>query len=167
MPALLGCYVAYAHHRHCGCFAKAYHAVCEQRLWLLSEHKALHQPDCHHHKYQRNNGMNWLDVLMVVFSVTAANHLGLVAAVEGVIRHRLPVLNCPRCAAFWSVIMYGIAEANYSLFTIHFSLIVLSVALLAAWAAIWLELFMGFIDQLYLKIYEQIYPTADTPDADA
>lgn len=26
--------------------------------------------------------MNWLDVLMIVFSATAANHLGLVAAAE-------------------------------------------------------------------------------------
>ena len=111
--------------------------------------------------------MNWIDVLMIVFSATAANHLGLVAAAESVVRHRLPVLNCPKCAAFWSVIVYGIAEANSSLFTFHFSLTVLAVAFLSAWSAVWLDLFMGIIDQLYIKLYDTFYPTTDTPDADA
>lgn len=111
--------------------------------------------------------MNWLDVLMIVFSATAANHLGLVAAAESVIRHRLPVMNCPKCAAFWLVIAYGIAEANFSLFTVHFSLTVLAVAFLSAWSAIWLDLFMGIIDQLYTKLYDTFYPTTNTPDADA
>ncbi len=111
--------------------------------------------------------MNWLDVLMIVFYATAANHLGLVAAAESVIRHRLPVLNCPKCAAFWSVIVYGVAVANFSLFTLHSSLQILAVAFLSAWSAIWLDLLMGIIDQLYIKLYDKIYPTADTTDADA
>ena len=111
--------------------------------------------------------MNWLDVLMIVFSATAANHLGLVAAAEIVIRHRLPVLNCPKCAAFWSVIVYGVAVANSSLFTLHSSLQILAAAFLSAWSAIWLDLLMGIIDQLYIKVYDTIYPTTDTTDADA
>ena len=112
--------------------------------------------------------MNWLDVLMIVFSATAANHLGLVAAAESVIRHRLPVLNCPKCAAFWSVIVYGVAvEIYFSLFTFHFSLTVLAAAFLSAWSAIWLDLLMGIIDKLYIKVYDKIYPTTDTTDTDA
>ena len=111
--------------------------------------------------------MNWLDVLMIVFSATAANHLGLVAAAENIIRHRLPVLNCPKCAAFWSVIVYGVAVANSSLFTLHSSLQILAAAFLSAWSAVWLDLLMGIIDQLYIKLYDKIYPTTDTPDTDA
>ena len=111
--------------------------------------------------------MNWLDVLMIVFSATAANHLGLVAAAESVVRHRMPVLNCPKCAAFWSVIVYGVAVANSSLFTLHSSLQILAVAFLSAWSAIWLDLLMGIIDQLYIKVYDKIYPTTDTTDTDA
>ena len=111
--------------------------------------------------------MNWLDVLMIVFSTTAANHLGLVAAAESVVRHRLPVLNCPKCAAFWSVIVYGVAVANSSLFTLHSSLQILAAAFLSAWSAIWLDLLMGIIDQLYTKLYDKIYPTANTTDTDA
>ena len=111
--------------------------------------------------------MNWPDVLMIVFSATAANHLGLVAAAESVVRHRLPVLNCPKCAAFWSVIVYGVAVANSSLFTLHSSLQILAAAFLSAWSAIWLDLLMGIIDKLYIKVYDTFYPTTDTTDADA
>ena len=111
--------------------------------------------------------MNWLDVLMIVFSATAANHLGLVAAAESVVRHRLPILNCPKCATFWSVIVHGIAEANFSLFTFHFSLTVLAAAFLSAWSAVWLDLLMGIIDQLYIKVYDTFYPTTNTTHTDA
>ena len=114
---------------------------------------------------------------MIVFSATAANHLGLVAAAESVVRHRLPILNCPKCAAFWSVIVYGVAVAarpldactarNFSLFTLHSSLHILAAAFLSAWSAVWLDLLMGIIDQLYIKVYDKIYSTADTPDTDA
>ena len=111
--------------------------------------------------------MNWPDVLMIVFSATAANHLGLVAAAESIVRHRLPVLNCPKCAAFWSVIVYGVAVANSSLFTLNSSLQILAAAFLSAWSAIWLDLLMGIIDKLYIKVYDKIYPTTDTTDTDA
>lgn len=123
--------------------------------------------------------MNWLDVLMIVFSATAANHLGLVAAAENVIRHRLPVLNCPKCAAFWLVLIYGFGCEIYFTATHHFfdanDMVachfenipeILAAAFLSAWSAIWLDLLMGIIDQLYIKLYDTFYPTADTPDTD-
>lgn len=113
--------------------------------------------------------MNWLDVLMIVFSATAANHLGLVAAAESFIRHRLPVLNCPKYAAFWLVLAYGLGcEINFTT-THHFEHILemLAAAFLSAWSAIWLDLLMGIIDQLYIKLYDKIYPATDTADTDA
>ena len=123
--------------------------------------------------------MNWLDVLMIVFSATAANHLGLVAAAESIVRHRLPVLNCPKCAAFWLVLAYGFGCEIYFTATHHFVntndmvaylfehiLEMLAAAFLSAWSAIWFDLFMGIIDQLYIKLYDKIYPTADTAYAD-
>ena len=103
--------------------------------------------------------MNMLDVLMIAFSAVAVNHLGLVVAIERTVKHRLPIIDCPKCLTFWAVCGYGIAQADDPL-------TVVAVALLAAWAAIWLELLMGFIDRLYIKAYEQIYPAADTADAD-
>ena len=106
--------------------------------------------------------MDWLNDLMITFSVVAVNHLGLVAAIERTVKHRLPIINCPKCMAFWTVLAHGLWNVGISDFSLA-----IAVALLAAWAAIWLELAMGFIDQLYLKAYEQIYPTADSADADA
>ena len=108
--------------------------------------------------------MDWLNDLMITFSAVAANHLGLVAAIERTVKHRLPIINCPKCLAFWMVLGYGMST-GFDLFVDIYEKV--AVALLAAWAAIWLELAMGFIDKLYLKAYEQIYPTADSTDADA
>lgn len=112
--------------------------------------------------------MNWLDVLMIVFSATAANHLGLVAAAESVVRHRLPVLNCPKCAAFWLVLIYGCSVCCDSIAALPPAIPeILAAAFLSAWSAIWLDLLMGIIDKLYIKVYDTFYPTADTTDADA
>ena len=124
--------------------------------------------------------MNWLDVLMIVFSAVAANHLGLVAAAESIIRHRLPVLNCPKCAAFWLVLAYGFGYEICFTTTRHFVdvndmvvyhfeyiLKLIAAAFLSAWSAVWLDLFMGITDQLYLRAYDKIYPTTDTTDPDA
>lgn len=123
--------------------------------------------------------MNWLDVLMIVFSAVAANHLGLVAAAESVVHHRLPVLNCPKCAAFWLVLVYGFGYEICFTTTRHFVdvndmvayhfeyiLKLIAVAFLSAWSAVWLDLLMGIIDQLYIKVYDTIYPATDTPDTD-
>ena len=113
--------------------------------------------------------MNWLDVLMIVFSVTAANHLGLVAAAEDIIHHRLPVLNCPKCATFWMVLVYGLGcEINFT--TTHqfeHILELIAAAFLSAWSAVWIDLLRGIIDKLYIKVYDTIYSTANPPDTDA
>ena len=105
--------------------------------------------------------MDWLNDLMITFSVVAANHLGLLAAIERTVKHRLPIVNCPKCMTFWTVLAYGLWDVGTSDLPLT-----IAVALLAAWAAIWLELAMGFIDQLYLKLYDTIYPTADSTGAD-
>lgn len=43
---------------------------------------------------------------------------------------------------------------------------VLAISSLASYAAIWLELFEGYIDTLYKKLYDKIYSTTDTTDTD-
>lgn len=108
--------------------------------------------------------MDWLNIPVMTFSAVAVNHLGLVAAIERTIKHRLPIVNCPKCLTFWTVAGYGTLSGLRDPEDI---LTVCAAALLAAWAAAWCELAMGYTDRLYLRCYEQIYPTADTPDADA
>lgn len=108
--------------------------------------------------------MNWLYIPVITFSAVAVSHLGLVAAIERTVKHRLPIIGCPKCLAFWTSFGYGMLSGPDHLEDV---LGMGAVALLAAWAAIWCELFMGFTDRLYLRCYEQIYPAADSPDADA
>jgi len=43
----------------------------------------------------------------------------------------------------------------------------LATSFLASYMAIWLELFEGYTDTLYAKLYDKIYSTADTADDDA
>lgn len=102
---------------------------------------------------------------MITFSAVAANHLRLVTAVEKVIRHSLPIVNCPKCATFWGVLIYGAAEANSSLFTIHSSLQILAVAFLCAYLSLWVNLLFAIIDHYFNKIYDSFFTTTDTaPD---
>ena len=105
--------------------------------------------------------MNWIDIAGIVFSCTAANHLGLIQAIQTVTKcNRFPIVSCVKCFSFWAVLIYCLV-GGLSVITS------LAISFLCAWASIWLDLFMGIIDHLYLIIYEQIYPTADAADADA
>lgn len=103
----------------------------------------------------------WIDIAGIVFVCTAANHLGLIQAVETVIHRRLPIVSCVKCLTFWAVLVYELWRVGFSDIPT-----VLAISFLSAWSAIWLDLFMGIIDKLYLKIYGKIYPTANAPDAD-
>ena len=104
----------------------------------------------------------WLDTVSIVFACVTANHLGLVSAAEGVVGAKLPIVNCPKCCSFWCVLTYQlVTDCN--------PLTSLAVSFLASYVAIWLELCEGFIDSLYLTLYEKIYsePEYDTPATDA
>ena len=96
----------------------------------------------------------WIDIAAIVFVCTAVNHLGLIAAIERVIRHRLPVVNCPKCLTCWSVFAYGIATVPYVSPQIVARL--LAISILCSYLAIWLELLMYAIDTLYNTIYVKI-----------
>ena len=101
--------------------------------------------------------MDWRDIACIVFVCTAVNHLGLIKAIEGVIRHSLPVINCPKCLTFWSVMAYGIYVSVINLGNIVATLPhLLAISLLCSYLALWLELLMYAIDTLYNKIYGTI-----------
>lgn len=100
--------------------------------------------------------MDWIDIASIVFVCVTMNHLGLITAIESVIKNRLPILNCPKCCTFWSVLLYGLIANHFV--EIHE---LLAISFLASYIAIWLELFEGFIDTLFLKLYGKIYNTSD------
>ena len=111
--------------------------------------------------------MAWSDIAWIVVACTSANHLGLIAAVESLLHHRLPVVNCPKCFTFWSTLAYLLAcflvgdDALLRGGPIAANLPavprMLAVSFLAAYSALWLELIMYFIDNIYNSIYDTIY----------
>lgn len=96
--------------------------------------------------------MAWTDIAWIVVVCTCMNHLGLVAAVERIIRHRLPVANCPKCATFWSTLTYCLVCCD-DIATIPF---ILALSFLAAYAAVWLQLLMYSVDTIYNRIYDTL-----------
>lgn len=103
--------------------------------------------------------MSIVDIACIIVVCVAANHLGLIAAIEQTIGREIPIVNCPKCFTFWTTLIYGI-DAHADL------LPMLAISFLCAWLAIWLELGMGIIDYLYNKVYEKIFvSTADNTTA--
>ena len=104
-----------------------------------------------------------VDVAAVTLAAVLANHMGLIEAIEGVIKHKLPIINCSRCLTFWSVLICLVCCRTTAT---HWTIIV-ATSFLAAYAATWLELLFGIIDKQYDKIYEKTYPEADKEAAEA
>lgn len=96
--------------------------------------------------------------VMIVFACVAINHLGLVATIEGIIRRRLIIVNCPKCLSCWTVLIYELINGMALVPAV-------ALALLSAWAAMWLHLFMAITDRIYDKVYDKIYSATDNPDA--
>ena len=104
--------------------------------------------------------MDWSEVVLITFSCVAANHLGLVAAVEGILKHSIPIVNCPKCLTFWTLMICGILERDNFFVTT-------ATSFLFSYLATWLNLLFAIIDTQYNRIYDKIYSTTDTPDAGA
>lgn len=104
--------------------------------------------------------MDWRDIAAIVFFCTAVNHLGLIEAIERVIKHSLPVINCPKCLTCWSVMTYQLLTGSHLLPS-------LAISLLCSYLAIWLELLMYSIDTLYNIIYGIIESYKENSNGDS
>ena len=109
--------------------------------------------------------MDWIGIAAVVAFSTAVNHLGLIAAIERVIHHRLPVVDCPKCLSFWGTLAYGLSGDGMAA---HPSALIrlLAISILCSYLAVWLELIMYAIDTLYNKIYGILEETGNEEDGD-
>lgn len=50
--------------------------------------------------------MRLSDIASIVFACVAMNHLGLISAIETVLRCSLVIVNCVKCLTFWCVLAY-------------------------------------------------------------
>lgn len=97
--------------------------------------------------------IHWLDIVSIVFVCVTANHLSLVQTIEKILNLELLIINCPRCFTFWSVLAYELWSVGFSDIPLT-----LAISFLCSYIALWLELFEGFLDFLFSRIYEKIYP---------
>ena len=105
--------------------------------------------------------MNVLDIAMLMASATFANHMGLVAAVEKVIQHEIPIVNCPKCLTFWLTLCYALFCGIPVITSV-------AISFISAYMAVWFNLLLGVIDTIYNEIYESAFTTqtADTEDTE-
>ena len=106
--------------------------------------------------------MEWSGIASIVFVCVTMNHLGLIKAIEENTGYEFLILDCPKCSSFWLTLLFSVVTSRQILTP-------LAVSFLASYTAIWLELFEGYIDTLYLKLYGKIYETSDhtaTSDTD-
>jgi len=96
-----------------------------------------------------------INCLAILISCTLANHLGLVNAIEKVIKFKLKIINCVRCFTFWTSLLYLICTSTRIF-------IASAIAFTLSYLAMWLELLYGYIDTKYNEYYYKIYPTEDT-----
>ena len=75
--------------------------------------------------------------------------------IEKIINHRLPIVNCIKCLTFWIVLIFCLSSG----FNLKISV---AISFLSSYIAIWLELFFGYIDICYEKIYDSIYKDSET-----
>jgi len=95
------------------------------------------------------------DIGLLILSCVLINHMGLISAIEEVINKRLPIVNCIKCLTFWSVLIFCLLSKSDIIISIP-------ISFLSAYIAIWLELFFGYIDTCYEKIYNSIYKDSET-----
>ena len=98
--------------------------------------------------------IHWIDIAGIVFVCVTANHLGLVKAIEDAAQRELRRINCSKCFSFWSVLAYTAITSRNAIAS-------LAISFLCSYLALWLELFEGYIDTLYLKVYGKIFTTSD------
>lgn len=100
-------------------------------------------------------------IIYLMFIAVAANHLGLVSAIEEKIDSDIPIVNCPKCLSFWSSLFYLLLDGSGLVYS-------LAASFFVSYLAIWTELAMGMLDHLYSMIYEKIYrDKTDTAATDA
>lgn len=99
-----------------------------------------------------------IDVVAIVLSCVMAIHMGLIDAVLSVYNlgdRNIPVIRCPKCLTFHSVLWYWVFTGHNILYTI-------AVAFIASYIAIWADLLLGLMDVLYENIYRKISEGGDT-----
>lgn len=102
--------------------------------------------------------IDWKDIALLTLSCVLVNHMGLISAIEEVIKRKLIIVNCVKCLTFWSVLIFCLFNSSFWIESV-------AISFFSSYLAIWLELFFGYIDICYEKIYNKIYKDSETATA--
>ena len=102
-----------------------------------------------------------ISVVLIAVSAVLFRHLGLVEAIEGVLRRKFVLIGCPKCLTFWASLAHLLGIEHVA------PLVAVFTAFAAAYAAVWLELLFGFLGKKYNELCDEVYSDEeDAGDAD-
>ena len=104
--------------------------------------------------------MTWIEVAAITTSCVMSIHMGLVDAVlkfYGMEDKDIPIIRCPKCLTFWSVLLFLVL-------TRHNVILSLATSFLASYIGIWLDLILGIMDEWYEDIYNRISKGEESTD---
>lgn len=96
--------------------------------------------------------MAWFDIVALMLSSVMFIHMGLVDAilrVYGLKDKNVPIITCPKCLTFQSVLWFLILTGHNIIHSV-------AISFLASYCAIWLDLLLGLMDMWYENIYNRI-----------
>lgn len=90
-----------------------------------------------------------ISALLLMVSVVLFNHMGLSAAIEGLIGYKFRILSCSKCCTFWLSLIALLVGGTP---------IVLSVTLsfVLSYAALWLDLLLAIMARSYESTYDKV-----------
>lgn len=100
---------------------------------------------------------------MLMASVVLWNHLGLCEAVERVLHYKFRIMSCSKCGTFWTVLIYQLVMGTEIVASV-------TAAFALSYAAIWFELLLGYLGEVYETCYDKIQtasPSEDEADAES
>ena len=95
--------------------------------------------------------------LMLMVVVVLINLLGLIEAVEKVIHYKFKILGCSKCGTFWLALIVLLVEGMPIIEGVTMSIV-------AAYVALWLELFLAIMAKWYETCYDKIQAASYSED---
>lgn len=98
-----------------------------------------------------------MTALMLMVCVVLANHLGLIEAIEKVTHYKFKILGCSKCGTFWLSLVALLVEGMPIIESVTMSIV-------AAYVALWLELFLAIMAKWYETCYDKIQAASSSED---
>ena len=91
----------------------------------------------------------WKEAAEIIIVCTLASQMGLIGAIENILRVQFRILSCPKCLAFWLSLVWH-------LFHHRAIMNALAVSFLSSYVTLWICLLYDWTATAYNKIYKKI-----------